>query len=367
MEFIKGADFSTLPEIERCGGKYYDNGVEGPLEKILAGYGFNYSRIRLWNDPYSPKGEPYGAGTNDIEAAVIIAKRSKAAGMKILLDIHYSDFWADPGKQYKPKAWKGLDSAELEKALFDFTYASVCRLAEEDCIPDMVQVGNEITNGFMWPDAMKPEWDNIVRLLNAGIRAVHAADKNIQIMLHLDSGHNGAMHRDWFDNYIKHGGAGFDIIGLSYYPLWNGPVKGLTDNMRDLAVRYGKPVVIAEVSECFSTEDYAEYEMLAPSERKGAAAKKDLVQNLEYPPTYQGQSDFMKAFIDEIRSIPDNKGAGFFYWEPGWIPVRGSGWAYTPAFEYINEKGPCGNEWANQVLFDYEGNALPALQIIKES
>lgn len=366
MGFIKGADFSTLPEIERCGGKYYDNGRQGDLVEILAAHGFNYSRIRLWNDPYSENGEPYGAGTNDIEAALKIAGRSKEAGMKILLDFHYSDFWADPGKQYKPKDWRTLDAAGLEEAVYGFTKESLGRFAAAGLIPDMVQVGNEITNGLLWPDGRKPEWENIVRFVNAGIRAVRDTDRNIQVMIHLDSGHNGEMHRDWFDNYLSHGGLDFDVIGLSYYPVWNGPLKGLIDNMAALASRYGKGVAVAEVSQSFSTEDYAEHEKLSASERKGAAAKKELTDRLEFAPTAEGQAKFMRAFMQGIRDIPDGQGLGFFYWEPGWIPVKGSGWAYGPALTYIEDKGPCGNEWANQVLFDYDGNALPALKEIRD-
>ena len=363
MDFIKGADFSTLTEIDKCGGKYYDGEVQKDLVSILAGYGFNYSRIRLWTDPYSPEGIPYGAGTDDPDTAVKIAKRSKQAGMKILLDLQYSDFWADPGKQYKPKAWMKFNEDELEQEIYVYTLSVLKRMLAEDVLPDMVQIGNEITNGLLWPDGKKPQWDNITRFVNAGIRAVRDIDKKIYVMIHLDHGHDGAMHTDWFDNYLSHGGQDFDIIGLSYYPLWNGKIKGLTDNIGYLRARYGKEVVAAEVSQCFSTEDYSVYEGLSQKQRKGPAAKKDLVDALEYPASKNGQTEFMKAFM---RGIKEAGGSGFFYWEPAWIPVRGSGWANDAALDYIKDAGPCGNEWADQALFDYSGHALPALKAIRD-
>lgn len=365
MKFYKGMDISTLLEVESCGGKFYDHGENKDLLDILQSYDVNAVRLRLWNDPYSEDGEPYGAGTNDLPTTIALTKRAKAHGMDVLLDLHYSDFWADPGKQRVPKAWRGMNAEQLEKAVYDYTRDVLLKLKEENAYPDLIQVGNEVTNGMLWPLGKMPEYDNLARFINAGIRAVRSVDKDMPIMIHLDQGGNNAMYIDWFDHYMERG-EDFQIIGLSYYPFWHGGLDKLLYNMNDLAQRYGKELIVAEVSMGYTMEDYAEYEKLAPNERKGYATKPESVENLQFPMSKEGQKDFMKAVFDVIDQIPENKCRGFFYWEPAWIPVPGSGWATEASLPYIEEKGPCGNEWANQALFDYDGNALPALEVVRD-
>ena len=362
-EFIKGMDISTLLEEEACGAKYFDNGTEEDMLCILKKYGVNSVRLRLWNNPYSEDGKPYGAGTNDIEKTIILSKRAKALGMGVLLDFHYSDFWADPGKQTVPKAWRGYSVDELQKAVYDYTKEVMEILHKENVPPAMVQVGNELTNGLLWPTGKKPEYKNISDYISAGIRAVKAVDDKVPIMIHLDNGGNNVMYRDWFDHYIETG-EDFDIIGMSYYPFWHGTIKELDYNMHDMAERYKKEIVIAEVSMGFTMDDYASYEKLGPDERKGMATRPELVEKIEYPMTKKGQADFIQEVMQRIKAVPG--GRGFYYWEPGWIPVPGCGWATDEALAYTGEKGPCGNEWANQALFDYDGNALPALKTIRD-
>lgn len=374
--FIKGMDVSTLLEEEACGARYYDHGVEMDLFDILQSYGVNSVRLRLWNDPYDEDGTPYGAGTNDLEKTIALAKRAKSHGMTWLLDFHYSDFWADPGKQIVPKAWRGLDVAGLEKAVYDYTVEVMRRLGQEGVPPDLVQVGNELTNGLLWPTGKKPEYDNLARYINAGIRGVRAVDGRIPIMIHLDNGGFNEMYVDWFEHFMERGEP-FDIIGLSYYPFWHGTMDQLEFNLRDMARRYGKRLVIAEVSMGFTMEDYRDRERNRSGksadgpasgsdadELKGMATRPELVEKLEYPMSIQGQADFMRDIMERIKAVPG--GAGFYYWEPAWIPVPGCGWANEAALLYTGEKGPGGNEWANQALFDYDGNALPALEVIRD-
>lgn len=367
IEYIKGMDISSLDEVERLGAKYYDKGERKDLIEILKSYGTNYIRLRLWNDPKTPDGKPYGAGNTDYETTLRMAKRVKAAGLGFLLDFHYSDFWADPGKQRKPKAWADYGADELEKAVYEFTKEKMNGFINEGAVPDMVQVGNEVTNGLLWPEGQVPNYANIARFISAGIRAVKETCPSAKIMIHLDNGGNNELYKKWFDEYINvNKGEDFDIIGMSYYPFWHGTLEDLEYNMNDIAKRFGKELVIAEVSMGFTTEDYAEYEKLSPENRKGMATKPALCEKVPFPMTKEGQCDFMKAFLKVIENVPENKGRGFFYWEAGWLPVAGSGWATDEALAYIKEKGPCGNEWANQALFDYDGNALPALEVIRE-
>lgn len=365
MKFVKGMDLSTLLELERCGAKYYDNGEERDLLAIMKSYDVDTIRIRLWNDPWSETGESYGAGENDLKTSLEIAKRVTAAGFGVLLNFHYSDFWADPGKQIKPKTWADYGVKELEQAVYDYTLESMQTFLDAGVNITMVQVGNELSNGLLWPEGKVPNYDNIATFVNAGIRAVRKADAAIPVMIHLDNGGNNALYREWFDNFTKRG-EDFEIIGLSYYPFWHGSLQMLNDNMNDIAERYGKDLVIAEVSMGYTMEDYKNYEKLSDEERKGYATRPALVEKIEYPMTKQGQYDFMEDFLNRISHIKGGKGKGFFYWEPAWIPVPGSGWATPASLKYMNDPGPCGNEWANQALFDYDGNALPTLSLIRD-
>lgn len=332
--FIKGMDISTLLEEETCGARYYDNGVEQDLFAILKAYGTNSVRLRLWNDPYAPDGTPYGAGTNDLNKVIILAGRAKKYQIGYLLDLHYSDFWADPGKQTTLKAWQGMNEDELEAAVYQYTKEVMQTLKDKGLLPEMVQVANELTNGLLWPSGRKLEFDRIAKYLNAGIRAVREIQADIPIMIHLDNGGFNEMYVEWFDEFTKRAEP-FDIIGLSYYPFWHGAMEDYRD-------REGKPL----------------------DQLKGMATKPELVEKLDYPMTKEGQTTFMKDLMELIADIPG--GEGFYYWEPAWIPVPGCGWATEAALAYTGEKGPGGNEWANQALFDYNGNALPVLAVIRD-
>ena len=363
--FIKGMDLSTLLEMERCGAKYFDHGTEKDILRIMKEYDVDTIRLRLWNDPKSESGEPYGAGNNDLAETIAIGKKVTEAGLGVLLNFHYSDFWADPGKQIKPKAWANYGVEKLEKAVYDFTEESLTKVLESGVNVTLIQVGNELSNGLLWPEGQVPNYDNIARFVSAGIRACRKVNPDIPIMIHLDNGGNNELYRRWFDNYIDRG-ADFDYIGLSYYPFWHGRLDQLENNMNDIAVRYGKDLIIAEVSMGFTMEDYKDYEKLSEEERKGYATRPHLIENIDYPMTIQGQTDFIKDLLGRLANVAGNHGAGFFWWEPAWIPVPGSGWATPASLKYMNDPGPCGNEWANQALFDYDGNILPAFDVIRD-
>ena len=363
--FIKGMDVSTLPEERAFGAKYYDNGREESALSILKKYGADSLRIRLWNDPYAENGKPYGAGTNDFQKLVSLAAEGRELGYDYLLDFHYSDFWTDPGKQILPKAWRNYSLEEVEKAVYSFTKDTIRKLKELDLMPEMVQVGNEVTKGLLWPLGAPGCYDNIVRFLNSGIRGVREIAPDTTIMLHLDRGGNNEICREWFDAYMCRG-EDFDVIGLSYYPLWHGTIDDLTFNMNDLAMRYEKDVLVAEISMGYTLEDYGSYEGLGPGQRKGMAARAHLAEKIEFPMTPKGQADFMQKVMERISQVPQGRGRGFYYWEPAWIPMPGCGWATPESLEYMGDPGPCGNEWANQALFDYDGNALPALSVIRD-
>ena len=363
-DWIIGMDVSSLLEVEKCGGKFYDNKVQGDALAILKKYGANTVRLRLWNDPYDENGQSYSAGGNDIDTTLVLAKRAKSMGMDWILDFHYSDCWADPGKQTIPKAWQHMTEKQLENAVYEYTLNTLKRCVKENIKPQMVAVGNELSNGLLWPYGKVPEYRNIARFVSAGIRAVREVDSTIPVMLHLDNGGNNELYRRWFDNYFANDGADFEYIGLSYYPFWHGSLDMLRDNMNDIATRYNKKLVVAEVSMGFTLDDYKDYEKLPDELRKGMATRPEIAAKVPFDMTPEGQCEFMEEFLKVVHQVPDNLGCGFIYWEPAWLPVPGSEWATKAACEYMHEKGPGGNEWANQALFDYDGNALKALNTI---
>ena len=359
-------DISSLDEVNSYGGRFFDNGIEKDCLEILRGYGTNLIRLRLWNDPYAQTGEPYGGGTNDLDCTIRLARRAAALGMDWLLDFHYSDFWADPGKQFLPKAWRGMSGAALENAVFAYTKETLMRLQEANLLPQMVAVGNEITNGLLWPYGQKPAYQQIARLVSAGIRAVRQIGEYIVVMLHLDNGGRNDLYRDWFDSYHANGGEDYDCIGLSYYPFWHGTLDDLRYNMNDLAQRYGKPLIVAETSMGFSLEDYRSAEEIDAGFGRGMAATPKLAQKVPFPMTPDGQKNYLHALMACIDGVPGQLGRGFIYWEPAWLPVKGTSWSTKAGCDYIQEAGFGGNEWANQALFDYQGHALPSLKAIRD-
>ena len=366
--FELGMDFSTLEETERLGGVFRQNGQAGDLVNILADNGVNAARLRLWVDPYSQAGEPYGAGNCDLSCVMRLAKRAKARGMRVLLDLHYSDFWCDPGRQLPPKAWEGLPPEKLCGAVYDYTRNVLRTLKKADIEPDMVQVGNEITNGMLWPTGRlsDPEpgkkrtgFDALAPLVRAGCEAVRA-ESGAQVMLHLERSGDNAVWREWFDEMLARG-VDFDVIGASYYPYWHGSFEMLRANLADMIRRYGKDVIVVETAYAFTSAHFA------PEQPGAHLVINDSLKCFDgsdapYPLTPEGQRAFTEELLRLVQNLPQGRGKGVYYWEPAWLPLPGSTWATEAARRYINElHKPGGNEWANQCMFDYEGSANIAL------
>jgi arabinogalactan endo-1,4-beta-galactosidase len=243
-----GADISFLPQLEDRGIKFSDKGVEKDAIAILKDHGFNYIRLRIFNDPARDSGYSPKKGFCDLAHTLQMAKRVKAAGMKLLLDFHYSDYWADPGKQYKPAAWRNESFSQLKQSVYLYTKDVLQQLKSQGTLPDMVQVGNEINHGMIWPEGSINNTDSLAQLVYAGIAGVKAIDPHCVIMLHIALGGQNDESHYFIDNMLERG-VPFDVIGLSYYPKWHGTLADLKYNVNDLARRYGKDIIIVEYSQ----------------------------------------------------------------------------------------------------------------------
>ncbi|WP_373834972.1 glycoside hydrolase family 53 protein [Bacteroides heparinolyticus] len=356
MEFIKGMDISMVDELERNGARYYLNGTPGDLFSILNECGTNTIRLRLWQDPYDKYGNPYGGGGNDFETTINLAKRTIENKMDFLLDFHYSDFWADPAKQIKPKAWSGLNSDELETAVYLYTLQTLKALRNQKLIPSMIQIGNEITNGLLWPEGHIDNIQMMTRLLKAGIKGAREECPEAKIVLHLDFGTDNQMYRNWFEGVSAYT-LDYDIIGMSYYPHFNGSIASLIDNMNDVSDTFNKDVMIAETSIGYTLETYG---------CKGIVYTKQQELDTGYPATQEGQRDFLKDLYSAVRGVKNSRGVGVFYWEPDWLPIPNCTWGNKNGCIYMNDDVEAGNAMANQALFDDCGNANLALLSLKE-
>ncbi len=280
---IIGADISFVPQEEARGKKYSDKGVEKDVLEIMSDNGFNYIRLRLFVDPTAENGYSKD-GFCGLEQTLAMAKRIKAAGMKFLLDFHYSDTWADPEKQFKPASWSRDSGSGLEGRIYSYSKETIERFISEGVRPDMVQIGNEINNGMVWPQGkIEDSYMSFAVMLRCASAGVRAADPTIQIMVHIACGGDNEKSVEFFDKIISRD-VKFDIIGQSYYPKWHGELDGLKANLTDLATRYHKPIVVVE---------------------------------------YQ---QYRKEVNEIVASLPENLGLGTFIWEatsPAWGDLFG--------------------------------------------
>lgn len=368
-DFIRGMDASAVLSVEKSGAKYYGyDGKEQDVFETLAESGVNYIRLRVWNDPYDENGNGYGGGDNDVATAIELGKRATQYGMKVNIDFHYSDFWADPKRQHAPKAWEGMSADEKADALYDFTKESLTQILDAGVDVGMVQVGNEINNG------MSGETDvpAVMELLSAGSRAVREiADsygKDIRIVLHYTNIEDN-KEVDTMAANLKEYGVDYDIFGLSYYPFWDGTNENMQNVAKNIMDRYGKKVVIAETSYCYTEKD-----------GDGFGNSFDGIEDAVdgYAPTVQSQA----TMIRDICAAANEVGVlGVFYWEGTWIPVGsedqdnsalwekyGSGWASSYSAEYDPDDAGLyygGCSWDNQAMFDFTGHPLPSLNVFR--
>ena len=363
-DFILGMDVSSVIAEEQSGVKYYNfAGEEQDLFRILADNGVTHIRVRVWNHPYDKDGNGYGGGNNDIDTAVAIGKRATAAGMKLIVDFHYSDFWADPSKQMVPLAWKDMEIEEKTEAVYQYTLDCLNKLKDAGVKVGMVQVGNE-TNGALCGEKI---WFNIQYLMQAGARATRELFPDALVAVHFANPESGA-----YGDYAKklaYYGVDYDVFASSYYPYWHGTLENLQNVLTEIAETYGKKVMVMETSYAYTPED---------TDFSGNTIGEGSLVTKNYPYTVQGQANSVRDVIETVANTPN--GIGVCYWEGAWITVGsssweenhalwekyGSGWASSYAAVYDpNDAGKYygGSAVDNQAFFDAEGHPLESLKL----
>lgn len=338
-ELIRAADLSFWEQLNDNNAKFYNHGAETPLLGIFSEAGFTHIRLRTWHTP--------AAGYNDIESTLKTAHAAKDAGLKLYLDFHYSDWWADPGQQNKPAAWAAIEFEQLVDSIYSYTFHVVSALNAQGTPPEIVQIGNEISNGFLWDTGRitgdfntYQQWVQFSTLLKSARQAVldASAEKTApKIMIHTDRGGDNASCV-WFFNKLLSFGVEFDIIGLSYYAWWHGTFANLKDNLDDLSWRYSQDIFIAETAYPFTLANQDGTNNFVWDESQ-------LLEN--YPATPAGQKQYYTDLLTMLESY-NGKVTGIALWEPAFRGIPGM-----------------DSPWENQLLFDFIGNSLPAFKVFE--
>lgn len=401
-DFIKGVDVSSLLSLLNSGVTFqdWDGSPLGTADdvdsqgrafmQLLADAGVNWVRLRVWNNPFDANGNGYGGGNNDLGAAVTMGKWATAAGLKVLIDFHYSDFWADPGKQQAPKAWKDLAVDEKAAAVSTFTTESLCTLLDAGVNVGMVQIGNETNNGIAGVMYGTDGWDAAAKLFAAGVNAAHAvaAEYNTTILaaVHFTNPETAGRYAGYAKR-LADNNVNYDVFASSYYPYWHGSLDNLTAVLQQVADTYGKKVMVAETSWATTLEDGDGHDNTV---RVGSNDNSNM-SGKNWAFSVQGQASEVADVASAVTAVGEN-GIGLFYWEPAWQPVHnvsglegevydaqvaanrlaweqyGSGWASSYAGEYDPDdagKWYGGSAVDNQAMFDFDGKPLASLQVWK--
>jgi arabinogalactan endo-1,4-beta-galactosidase len=338
----RGADLSFTPQELAAGATFTDRGRQASPVAIMRDNGANYVRMRLWVNP--------PPGYNTLASDLALARSVHAAGMKIYLDIMYSDFWADPQHQDIPASWAGQDLAQLTATVQSYSQQAISAFARQGTPVDMVAIGNEIRNGILWPvGQVDPSagtgYDALATLLKAGVAGAKAGNPpghQLLIMMHYDQGGNNQLSQAFYQNLVSRG-VPFDVIGLSYYPFFHGTISQMRANVDALATQFHKKIIIAETQYAWT---------LANGDSTGDFVWQTSQVSTGYPASPGGQLSFVTDELSILAQVPDGLGAGLFYWAPEWIP--GVGW----------EPG-AGTPNDNLTLFNFQGTALPSIAIFK--
>ena len=368
-----GVDLSSLDELEALNPVFTYKGEKVEPFAFFANHNhIKTVRLRIWNDPYDSEGNPYGGGTNDLERTIKLAKRAKAAGMNVLLDFHYSDFYTDPSRQIIPKAWRGKNFKQILEELSNFTKKTLLALKDNEIDVMGVQIGNEVTNGMLFPyGELSKEYSEEngggfrgqAKILKTARDAVKEIYPNTKVILHLE--HSGYYKtQDWFLSNILKYDFDFDVLGESYYPYWHAGLPAFKDTMLRIKEKYHKEIWIVEIGYEY-IESYPDYKKDLPDVPESEFIIGDVNGRLPFPKTKQGQADYLKKLLEVCLEI----GAEYaFYWEPCWIYMPHNGWAKPAGERYCGYEptGEAGNNWVAYTFFDLEGKANPSLDVFSQ-
>ena len=359
-----GIDISSYFEVlDREGRFYRDNKEVDPIAEFRKN-GVTGSRIRVWVDPYDKDGNPYLGGTCDKKNFFALVDKMVPYGYDIMLDFHYSDFWADPSKQFIPKAWQGMTTKELGGAVYEYTKDFLTECNQRGLKIPYIQIGNEITNGMLWPngqltdnpDGSRGNFENLCYFLRCASKACRETSPESKIIVHLERPHLLDLYIEYMDNLEKYG-VDYDILGLSYYPYWHGTFDMLETTLDVLDKRYGKEMMIVETGYGFTMAPFLEN-----TDESSLVIGEKFLSGIQWPIPYPLSPEGQDNFVKSILKIAKKHGiTGVYYWEPCWVPGKKVKWASTAGQMYTGEtEKQQGNEWANQCLFDYQGNMLSA-------
>ena len=351
-DFIRGMDVSSVVSLENAGVTFRNEKGEGQdIFKILADSGVNYIRVRVWHNPYDSSSNGYGGGNNDLETAKIIGRRAAENGMKLLVDFHYSDFWADPAKQKAPKAWENLTVAQKQTALYSYTLNSLREIKSAGADIGMVQIGNETTSGI----AGVYDFADVHKLFSSGSKAVRDFDSGVLVAVHFTNPEKTETMK-WYSDYLDQNNVDYDVFATSYYPCWHGSLENLTDVFNYVADKYGKYTMVAETSYANTLEDTDGHSNTVSYWNNNTG------ENMLWEFSEQGQADEVRAVMNAVNSVNNSKGLGVFYWEGAWITVGDitgkSGAAWTSQYnsnKALWEQYGCG--WASSYSGEYDGDA----------
>ena len=365
-EPIRGVDISSILAVENAGVTYCNEyGRKQDIFRTLSEHGVNYIRVRVWNEPYDSKGNSYGGGNCDLYTAAEIGRRAAKYGMKLLVDIQYSDFWADPEKQTRPKYWIQHDHETLKGEIYKYTSWVLETISEAGGNIGMVQVGNE-TNCFFCGET---DMYKICDLFASGDQAIRDFDRSVLIAHHFANPSTG--YYAWYAQVMDECNLDYDVFTTSYYPYWHGTTKKLTNVLKEIADTYNKYVMVAETAYPYTSEDGDTFGNAVSEDSDSAVFRYDV--------SVEGQAQCLTDVFQAVANVGE-RGIGVFYWEPAWLGVNGisweeqsslwkkygSGWATDYAAEYdASVTGSGGSSYDNQALFDFEGNSLKSLQVFR--
>ena len=368
-----GVDLSILDELNQLHPSFKYQGQEVEPFSFFANHShIDMVRLRLWHNPYDEEGNPYGGGTNDLACFLRLAEKAKENGMQVLLDFHYSDFWVDPSRQKLPKAWVNKTYQEVVDLVGEYTREVLIEAKKRDIPIGAVQIGNEITHGMLFPfgelsrefhEKEGGGFEGLATLLQAGCQAVKEIYPEAKRIIHVEHAASKDLQEWFFGNLLKYP-VDFEVIGESYYPYWHGPFRDFKDNISNLTAKYGKEIWVMEMGYEYAESRVEGHHSEFNEKDDPDFAVGNINGKVPFPLTKEGQAGYLKTLLGICKELGIGR---VFYWEPAWVLLPNQGWALDAGQIYCGlTPTPGQNDWANETLFDFDGNANPGIDVFTQ-